>query len=202
MKIRKRLALLSGVILIISSVVAIPAHAAQTFSGTEDSIIDITPVKSPSIITFTYSGEGVFSASPVDESGKEGLPYQLQIGDFTGTYFQKTPTKPIVALAVKGTGQWSITVNSLKSAQVMGSKSGSGSGTQVISVGKATSGIKRITWSHSGEGVFAVTPIDGKGKARFPLFLKIGNYSGTVMLPSGTQYFEIKADGAWTYSIK
>lgn len=185
-----------------SSVGIIPAQAAQTFSGTEDSIIDITPVKSPSIITFTYSGEGVFSASPVDESGKEGLPYQLQIGDFSGTYFQKTPTKPIVALAVKGTGQWSITVNPLKSAQVMGSKSGSGSGTQVISLGKATSGIKRITWSHSGEGVFAVTPIDGKGKARFPLFLKIGNYTGTVMLPSVTQYFEIKADGAWTYSIK
>lgn len=202
MKIQKRLALASVMILMASSVAIIPAQAAQTVSGVEDSIVDITPIKTPSIISFTYVGEGVFSASPVDETGKEGLPYQLQIGDFSGSYFQKTPTKPIVALAIKGTGEWTITVSPLKSAPVMSSKSGNGNGTQVISLGKATSGIKRITWSHSGEGVFAVTPIDGKGKARFPLFLKIGNYSGTVMLPSGTQYFEIKADGTWTYSIK
>ena len=72
----------------------------------------------------------------------------------------------------------------------------------VINLGKATSGIKRITWSHTGDGVFSVTPIDTKGKPKFPLFLKIGNYSGTVMLPSGTQYFEVKADGPWNYSIK
>jgi len=202
MKIQKRLALFSGAVVMISSLAIVPAQATQTVNGVEDSIVDITPVKSPSIISFTYTGEGVFSASPVDATGKEGLPYQLQIGDFSGSYFQKTPTKPIVALAVKGTGEWTITISPLKSAPMMSSKSGNGNGTQVVGIGKATSGIKRITWSHAGDGVFAVTPIDGKGKSRFPLFLKIGNYNGTVMLPSGTQYFEIKADGAWTYSIK
>jgi hypothetical protein len=125
-----------------------------------------------------------------------------KIGDFSGTYFQRTPTKPIVAMAVKGAGEWSVTINSLKSASLSSAKSGSGSGTNVINLGKATSGIKRITWSHTGDGVFSVTPIDTKGKPKFPLFLKIGNYSGTVMLPSGTQYFEVKADGPWNYSIK
>lgn len=179
-----------------------PAQAAETVSGTEDNIVDISPIKGPAILTFTYTGEGVFSTTPVEENGTEGLPYQLKIGDFSGTYFQRTPSKPIVALAVKGTGEWTVTVSPLKSATLSGAKSGSGSGTNVISLGKASSGIKRITWSHTGEGVFSVTPIDSKGKPRFPLFLKIGNYSGTVMLPSGTQYFEVKADGDWKYSIR
>lgn len=198
---RKTVRLLTTLVFL-NSIFLAPLEASQTFTGTEDSIVDISPIKGPSILTFSYVGEGVFSATPVEESGNEGLPYQLKIGDFEGTYFQRTPTKPIVAIAVKGTGEWSVTVNSLKSATPSGAKSGSGNGTNVINLGKPTSGVKRITWSHEGEGVFSVTPIDSKGKPRFPLFLKIGDYSGTVLLPSGAQYFEVKADGNWKYSIK
>jgi hypothetical protein len=198
----KKIVGILSTIVFLNVILTAPVHASQTFSGTEDNIVDITPIKGPSILTFTYTGEGVFSATPVEENGKEGFPYQLKIGDFSGTYFQRTPTKPIVAMAVKGAGEWSVTINSLKSASPSSAKSGSGSGTNVINLGKATSGIKRITWSHTGDGVFSVTPIDTKGKPKFPLFLKIGNYSGTVMLPSGTQYFEVKADGPWNYSIK
>ena len=198
----KRIVRVLSTLILLNVVIAAPIHAAQTVSGTEDNIVDISPIKGPSILTFTYVGEGVFSATPVEENGNEGLPYQLKIGDFSGTYFQRTPTKPIVALAVKGAGEWSVTINSFKSAAMSGAKSGAGTGTNVINLGKPTSGIKRITWSHEGDGVFSVSPIDAKGKPRFPLFLKIGNYSGTVMLPSGTQYFEVKADGDWKYSIK
>lgn len=176
--------------------------APQSFTGTEDDIVDISPIKVPSVITFSYTGEGVFSISPVDGTGKEGLPYQLDIGDAEGTYFQETPKKPIVALAIKGTGSWTVSVDSLKSVKVLGSKTGSGSASTVISLGKATSGVKRITWNHSGDGVFSVTPIDAKGRSKFPLLLKIGTYSGTVSLPSGTNYLAVKADGDWKYSIK
>ena len=176
--------------------------APQTFSGDTDDIIDIGPINVPSIITFTYEGDGVFSASPVDSTGKEGLPYQLDIGSFTGTYFQGKPTKPIVALAIKGTGEWTISIDLLKTAQKFSAKSGSGSFDNVINLGKATTGIKRITLTHTGEGVFSVTPIDAKGKSRFPLMLKIGDYKGTVSLPAGTQYLEIKAGADRTYSIR
>jgi hypothetical protein len=176
--------------------------APQTFSGTTDDIIDITPITAPSIITITYEGEGVFSASPMDSSGKEGFSYQLDIGSFTGTYFQGKPTKPIVAIAVKGEGAWTVSIDALKSAKKVSAKSGSGSFDTVINLGKPTTGIKRITLSHVGEGVFSVTPIDAKGKSRFPLMLKIDDYKGTLSLPAGTQYLEIKAGADWTYSIR
>lgn len=195
--------------ILLSTAVAIsflPAPAAfaapQTFSGTTDDIIDISPITAPSIITLTYEGEGVFSASPVDSTGKEGFSYQLDIGSFTGTYFQAKPSKPIVAIAIKGTGEWTVTIDALKTAQKVSAKSGSGSFDTVINLGKPTTGIKRITLSHVGEGVFSVTPIDAKGKSRFPLMLKIGDYKGTVSLPAGTQYLEIKAGADWTYSIR
>jgi hypothetical protein len=190
------------IVIFLSTTFVFSAHALESWTGTEDNIIDITPIKSASIITFSYTGEGVFSASPVDETGKEGFFYQLQIGDFTGTYFQGAPSKPIVAMAVKGIGEWEIVIDSLKAATRSGAKSGTGSGTTVINLGKPTTKINRITWLHNGDGVFVVTPIDARGKSRFPLFLKIGSYSGTVSLLKGTQYFEIKADGEWKYSIK
>jgi hypothetical protein len=191
-------------IVLILSFVAVPGSSAapQTFSGNTDDIIDIVAINSPSLITITYDGDGVFSASPVDASGKEGLPYQLDIGSFTGTYFQAKPSKPVVALAIKGVGDWTITIDALKSATKVSSKAGSGSFDNVIDFGKPTKGVKRITLKHVGEGVFSVTPIDSKGKSRFPLLLKIGDYKGTISLPSGTQYLEIKADGEWTYSIR
>jgi UDP-N-acetylmuramate-alanine ligase len=126
----------------------------------------------------------------------------LEIGEFNSTYFQSAPSKKIVAIAVKGTGEWSITIDSYKKATLVGAKSATGVGTTVVNLGKPTSGIKRITWSHTGEGVFSVSPIDAKGRSKFPLFLKIGDYTGTVMLQSGTQYFDIKASGDWKFTIK
>jgi hypothetical protein len=178
------------------------ANAAEEFSGSVDTVLDLTPIKSASIMSFTYDGDGVFTAAAVTSTGKEELSYMLQIGAFQGSYYQKAPSKPIVALSVKGEGDWTVKISPLKSAPVMSAKSGSGTGTQVISIGKATTSLKRITWSHDGEGVFAVTPINAKGVASFPLFLKIGPYNGTVLLQSGAQYFEVKADGKWSYSIK
>lgn len=178
------------------------ANADQTYTGTEDAVIDITPIKSASILTFTYAGEGVFTASAVDTAGKEDLSYMLKFGSFEGSYFQKAPSKAIVAMSIKGEGEWTMKVSPLKSAPVMSAKSGTGSGNTVISIGKASTGLKRITWSHDGEGAFIVTPINAKGVASFPLFLKFGAYNGTVLLKPGAQYFEVKADGNWTYSIK
>ena len=176
--------------------------APQTFSGTSDGIIDISPINAPSIISITYEGEGVFSSSPVESTGKEGFSYQANIGSFTGTYFQGKPSKPIVALAIKGEGNWTVSIDALKTAKKFSPKSGAGSFDSVISLGKPTKGIKRITLSHVGEGVFSVTPIDSKGKASFSLLAKIGEYKGTVLLPSGTQYLEIKTGADWTYSIR
>jgi hypothetical protein len=191
-----------AIVAAMSTVFVSSTSANQTYTGTEDNVIDITPIKAASILTFTYEGEGVFTASPIDSAGTEGLSYSLEIGSFTGTYFQKTPSKPITALSIKGEGQWSVKISPLKSAPVLGAKMGSGNGTSVISIGKATTGSKRITWKHDGEGVFVVTPISAKGVSSFPLFLKIGAYNGTVMMKSGVQYFEVKADGNWSYSIK
>lgn len=191
-----------AIVAAMSTVIASSANAVETYTGTEDNVIDITPIKAASILTFTYEGESVFTASPIDSAGTEGLSYSLEIGSFSGTYFQKAPSKPITALSIKGEGQWSVKISPLKSAPVLSAKSGSGNGSSVISIGKATTASKRITWKHDGEGVFVVTPISTKGVASFPLFLKIGAYNGTVMMKSGVQYFEIKAGGNWSYSIK
>jgi hypothetical protein len=191
-----------AIVAAMTTVVVASANAAETFTGTEDNVIDITPIKAASILTFSYEGDGVFTASPVDSAGTEGLSYSLEIGSFTGSYFQKAPSKPITALSITGEGQWSVKISPLKSAPVLGAKTGSGNGSSVISIGKATTASKRITWKHDGEGVFVVTPISAKGVASFPLFLKIGAYNGTVMMKSGVQYFEVKADGNWSYTIK
>ena len=178
------------------------AAPINSFSGNEDMVVDVGPIKSPVIVRANYSGEGVFTISPIDSSGKEQLSLFLAIGDHQGVHFQKAYSKPIVAYTVKGTGDWTFEIAPISDARVVPTKNVSGSGDDVVKFAKASTGFKRISFTHDGDGVFSVTPLDSKGRSRFPLMLKIGSYNGTVVLPSGTQYLDISANGNWSFSIK
>ena len=188
--------------LITTSLVQVPAAPMNSFSGSEDAVIDVSPIKNPVIIRVNFSGESVFTVTPIDSTGKKQLSLFLAIGDHKGVHYQKAYTKPIVAYEIAGTGEWNMEIAPISDARVVPTKSVAGNGDDVVKFIKPSSGFKRISFTHDGEGVFSVTPLDSKGRSRFPLMLKIGAYTGTVVLPSGTQYLDISADGNWTFSIK
>jgi len=196
---------LTSLLLAVAASVVAPAAAqanSKTYSGSGDAVVDITPIKSASIIKATFAGESAFFVTPIDSTGKEGFSLVLSVGAFDGTVFQPAVTKPIVALSVKAEGDWTLVVSPVASAPQVGTKNVSGSGSAVVKWAKASSGFKKIAFTNDGEGAFMVAPIDAKGKERFSMILNVGAYNGSVLLPARTRYLKITSDGNWTFSVK
>ena len=188
-----------------------PAKGApQTINGSGDSVPAFSPIDEPIIVTLTHDGASNFIVSPVGKDGDEGMSWANEIGPYTGTIFQEmndlfspyNSKNPIIAATVMADGNWSMQVQKLSAAPRKSAKNGNGAGDQVIQFPKASKGFKRIAFSHDGTSNFIVIPIDAKGKSGVSLVNEIGNYKGTVALPSGTKYLWVKADGNWNYSVR
>ena len=74
----------------------------------------------------------------------------------------------------------------------------SGTGSDVLRLTAPSKAPHRLTLRHSGEYNFIVWALDNRGHYRGLLVNKIGSYKGRVVLPAGTRYVTITADGAWT----
>lgn len=196
---------LTSLILVVATVLFAPASAQaapQIYAGSGDSVVDITPIKSASILKVSFTGDSAFVVRPIDSAGKEGISLVLEIGPYEGTVFQSAVSKAVVALGVKAEGDWTIAVSPISSAPQVGTRNVSGTGSAVVKWAKPSSGYKKISFTHNGEGAFIVRPIDVKGRERISMILNVGEYDGSVLLPSGTQYLKITADGDWTFNVK
>ena len=71
----------------------------------------------------------------------------------------------------------------------------------MVKLPKAAKRGTRVTLTHDGESNFIVRPLKTSGKAGMSVVNEIGTYQGTRLLPSGTKYLEIDADGAWTVKV-
>lgn len=182
-----------------------PASAApktQTFSGTDDEVVTLSPFKDAVLITATYEGDSNFIVYPVDGSGKRGFSWFNEIDSWSGRIFQGSVAKSWAAFAVETTGDWTVTISPLSTAKVVNPKSYSGSGADVIKFSKASKGLKKLTVTHDGESNFFVRPINSKGRQGFSLVNEIGEYNGTTLLPNDTLYLAIIGDGNWSISVK
>lgn len=196
---------LTALILAAATALVAPASAQaapQIYTGSGDAVVDITPIKKASILKVSFTGDSAFIVRPIDSTGKEGISLVLEIGPFEGTVFQSAVSKAVVALSVKAEGDWTIEVSPIAAAPVVATKNVSGTGSAVVKWAKPSTGYKKIAFTHDGEGAFVVRPIDAKGKERFSMILNVGAYDGSVLLPSGTQYLKITADGDWTFNVK
>ena len=186
----------------LSAPLADAAMKSQTFSGTDDNVITIKSFKEAAIISAEYEGEDNFIVRPLDANGEQGFSWFNEINSWSGTVYQAPSTKAWAGFSVETIGLWKITISPISAAPQVNSKKFSGSGVKVVKFSSASKGLKRATISHSGESNFVVLPIESSGKRKFSMVNEIGNYSGTTLLPQGTRYLAIVADGDWTVSIK
>ena len=196
---------LISLVLAVATALVAPATAQaapQTYSGSGDMVVDITPIKSASILKVTFTGDSAFIVRPIDATGKEGVSLVIDIGPFDGTVFQQAVSKAVVALSVKAEGDWTIIISPIATAPVVGTKNVSGTGSAVVKWAKPSTGYKKIAFTSDGDGAFIVRPIDSKGKERISMILNVGAYNGSVLLPTGTQYLKITSNGNWNFSVK
>ena len=195
-----------AVLILIASTLTVPsasaAMKAQTFSGSDDSVITIKSFKEAAIITAEYEGEDNFIVKPLDSNGDSGVSWVNEIDTWSGTVYQAPSTRAWAAFSVETVGTWKITIAPISSAPSVSSKKFSGEGFKVVKFSSSSKGLKRATIQHSGESNFVVLPIDSTGKRGISMVNEIGAYSGTTLLPRGTRYLAIQADGAWSVSIK
>ncbi len=196
---------LTSVVLAVATALVAPATAQaapQTYTGSGDAVVDITPIKSASILKVTFTGDSAFIVRPIDSTGKEGVSLVIDIGPFDGTVFQQAVSKAVVALSVKAEGDWTIAISPIATAPIVGTKNVSGTGSAVVKWAKPSSGYKKIAFTSDGDGAFIVRPIDSKGKERISMILNVGAYNGSVLLPTGTQYLKITSNGNWNFTVK
>lgn len=177
------------------------AGVRQTVSGTGASVPSLRPIREPVIVTLTHTGASNFIVNPVSADGDEGYLWANEIGDWTGTIFQAKESVAIVAASVEADGPWTIRIAPLAAAPVVNPRSYAGSGSAVVKFRVASQGFKRITLTHDGEANFIVHPIDRNGSEGYLLVNEIGRYEGTKVLPKGTRYLSVVADGDWTIKV-
>ena len=172
------------------------AGANQTVSGEGNATVALSSITKSSIVEISMSAAGPVVAKPVLRNGGKTFPWVDSTGPWSGTVFQEKEFKPIVGAKVETTGPWTITVKPLASAP----RVTSGSTSMVIQLKKATRGAVTKKFTHQGQGDFKVFPISGKGMSGFALVEETGSFSGRVVLPPGTKYIAVTANGNWRMS--
>jgi hypothetical protein len=181
---------------------AAPAFAPIALTGSGDKVVPFTiPEDVGAIARMTHSGSSNFAVWSVAADGSKNELLVNTIGSYAGTvlfdFLQGTHS---VAFEVEASGSWSITVQSVFSADMWSTATKlSGSGDYVMLLDLPTTGLTVLELTHAGESNFAVWSyaLDGTDL----LVNEIGAYSGESILSEGTFLLVIVADGKWTTEL-
>lgn len=178
------------------------SSSAGTYRGEGDSLVRIPVTTKPSLVKITHQGEGHFAVWTLKPSGDKQDLVANTVGDHKGTSaFNTRSGGKVRALSVTADGVWTLQVLPITSARSW-AVNAKGAGADVIRLAKPSTGLRRLTIRHSGEGHFAVWALSNDGRLKHLLVNKVGDYRGSVALPPGSRYATITADGAWSITRK
>lgn len=146
----------------------------------------------------THAGSSNFIVHPVDPGGAEQASIVDEIGSYQGTVIVNEDVgKVLRGFKIKADGAWTLTLKPLTMARPRTGARASGRGDDVLLLSPAATGLTTVKANHSGSSnviVYACTDnLHGN------LVNKIGSYRGEVLLPDGTSFVTVHADGRWTF---
>ena len=159
------------------------------------------PESAPGLAQIAASGSGNFVVWSVSADGAQNDLLVNVIGTYAGTIlFDETDGIHSTAFQVEADGPWTIDIRPIASAfKWDGSQALAGRGDDVATLEPRSSGLQTVTINHSGSSNFVVYAYSSGAGASL-LVNEIGQYSGEVVLPDGTFFIEINADGNWSVS--
>jgi hypothetical protein len=174
---------------------ALPAD--RTYTGRGSKVVKLALSDDHThIATITHDGASNFAIWSVDGKGNNLDLIVNDIGSYKGVRpldFVDTP----VALKIEADGAWRVVVRVAEKAPLWRGKA-SGKGPAVYRVDpSALTGLPTVTFTHRGSSNFVVWSYDDGPEL---LINDIGRYSGETILPQGTDFVAIEADGAWTFA--
>jgi hypothetical protein len=176
-----------------------------TISGTGSAVIPLSvPGDGPAIVDFTHNGSSNFSVVSLDAGLAHIELLVNEIGQYTGRRglnvgnFSFTAPDIVRHLDIDADGAWSAIVRPISEARIITSAlNGSGDDFVVLRGPTPTT----LTSTHNGSSNFAVWALEPSGALGDLLVNVIGPYSGTDVVPRGTKFLDITADGAWTLTV-
>lgn len=176
------------------------------YSGSGDEVLKITKpngASQPAIVTATHKGSGHFAIWSLDKNLEKNDLLVNTIGEYKGTTLLDAVTFDqevrSTHLDISANGAWAIAIRGLGAARAMGSNVTTGASDDVLRwTGKAvTARIK-----HNGSGHFGVWARESNGDYLDLLVNEIGEYNGTVVVPSGTRLVTVEGDGTWSIDVQ
>lgn len=157
------------------------------------------PESAPGLAQIAASGSGNFVVWSVSADGAQNDLLVNVIGTYSGTIlFDESDGIHSTAFQVEADGPWTIDVQPISAAfDWDGSQPLVGRGDDVATLEPRSSGLKTVAITHNGSSNFVVYAYSSSAGASL-LVNEISTYSGEVVLPDGTFFLEINADGNWS----
>jgi len=161
----------------------------------------------------THQGQGIFRVTLVliePSLNKQGRRVGYGLADEWG----KTSVSNAVSIAptgryilkVEADGPWEVTIEQPRPSSAPQKTSFSGSDDEVTPLFELSSGLKRVSMTHEGQGHFFVHLLDKEGRdVAWALGDEYGpaKISSTVTIPQDDIYlFMVEADGPWTIDVE
>jgi hypothetical protein len=149
------------------------------------------------MVAMTHNGSGGFAVTSVDEGGRIVGLLGHGYGKYHGTMLVDTREQP-AALRVRATGSWQLVIRDARKAPTW-TGNGSGKTSSVLQVAPDTvQTLTTVRYSHEGTSNFVIRSYDSQSWEL--LVNEIGKVQGETVLPVGTRFVEVEADGAWTFT--
>jgi hypothetical protein len=191
----KKLCLLISIVLLGFSISQGAAHAAvmREASGTGNGVADLGTIRKSVIVEFTFAGAGLVVAVPVFAKGKTPTPWIESGAPASGIFFAEKHSSSLIGAKITAPDQWTLRVRPITSAP----KITSGKTPIVVKLSKLTKRDTVRTFVYRGSGDVVVFPISAKGMSGFPVVNSSGSVKKKIILPRGTKYISVWANGPW-----
>jgi hypothetical protein len=162
-------------------------------SGVGNGVADLGTIRKSVIVEFTFVGAGPFVAVPVFAKGKNSTPWIESDAPASGSLFAEKHSSSLIGAKITAPDQWTLRVRPITSAP----KITSGKTPIVVKLSKLTKRDTVRTFVYRGSGDVVVFPISAKGMSGFPVVNSSGSVKKKIILPRGTKYISIWANGPW-----
>jgi hypothetical protein len=191
----KKLFLLISIVLLGLSVSQGVAQAAvmREASGLGNAVADLGTIRKSVIVEFTFVGAGPFVAVPVFAKEKNSTPWIESDAPASGSLFVEKHSSSLIGAKITAPDQWTLRVRPITSAP----KITAGKTPIVVKLSKLTKRDTVRTFVYRGSGDVVVFPISAKGMSGFPVVNSSGSVKKKIILPRGTKYISIWANGPW-----
>lgn len=179
--------------------------APFTISGSGSDVIPLSvPGDGPALVDLSHNGSSNFIVRSLD-SGLVFIDLLVnEIGSYSGRrglnvgHFSFSVPDLIRNLEIDADGAWSVTVRPVSQARAV-TAALDGNGDDFVRFLGPTPTTMQST--HDGSSNFIVVALEPSGAFAEGVINEIGPYVGTDLIPRGTKYLDIQADGSWSTRV-